>query len=108
MRRCTQCHLNSRSLDDDGMPMLPIMNELSRPWPHWNAEPDFPSDMSGYHNWTELVDEIKQAEQDHPEIVHGAVSATVALPPTLTRGFGVVGEAEPPCEHMTVAPCSTR
>ena len=43
VRRCTQCHLNSRSLDDDGMPMLPIMNELTRPWPHWNAEPDFPS-----------------------------------------------------------------
>lgn len=33
------------------------------------AEPDFPDDMSGYHNWTELVDEIKQAEQDHPDIV---------------------------------------
>lgn len=43
VRRCTQCHLNSKSLDDDGMPMLPIMNELTRPWPHWNAEPDFPS-----------------------------------------------------------------
>jgi len=43
VRRCTQCHLNSRSLDDDGMPMLPIMNEITRPWPHWNAEPDFPS-----------------------------------------------------------------
>jgi hypothetical protein len=43
VRRCTQCHLNSRSLDDDGMPMLPIMNELTRPWPHWSAEPDFPS-----------------------------------------------------------------
>jgi hypothetical protein len=33
------------------------------------AEPDFPPNMSGYHNWTELVDEIKQAEQDHPDIV---------------------------------------
>ncbi len=43
VRRCTQCHLNSKSLDDDGMPALPIMNELTRPWPHWNAEPDFPS-----------------------------------------------------------------
>ncbi|HUS63326.1 MAG TPA: proprotein convertase P-domain-containing protein [Kofleriaceae bacterium] len=43
VRRCTQCHLNSKSLDDDGMPSLPIMNELTRPWPHWNAEPDFPS-----------------------------------------------------------------
>jgi hypothetical protein len=43
VRRCTQCHLNSKSLDDDGMPALPIMNELTRPWPHWNAQPDFPS-----------------------------------------------------------------
>lgn len=43
VRRCTQCHLNGKSLDDEGMPALPIMNELTRPWPHWNAEPDFPS-----------------------------------------------------------------
>ena len=33
------------------------------------AEPDFPPDMSGYHNWTELVAEIKQAALDHPDIV---------------------------------------
>ena len=33
------------------------------------AEPDFPTSMSGYHNWTELVDEIMQAQADHPEIV---------------------------------------
>jgi hypothetical protein len=25
------------------MAMLPIMNELTAPWTHWNAEPDFPS-----------------------------------------------------------------
>lgn len=55
VRRCTQCHLNSRSLDDDGMPMLPIMNEITRPWPHWNAEPDFPS-----HTF-ELSDETRAA-----------------------------------------------
>ncbi len=42
-RRCAGCHLNSSSLDDDHMPMTPIMNELTSPWPHWNAEPDFPS-----------------------------------------------------------------
>lgn len=42
-RRCQQCHLSPDSLDDRGMPMLPIMNELTAPWPHWNAEPDFPS-----------------------------------------------------------------
>ncbi len=33
------------------------------------AEPDFPADMSGYHNWTELQDEIAQAAADHPDIV---------------------------------------
>ena len=33
------------------------------------AEPDFPDSMSGYHNWTELVDEIMQAQADHPDIV---------------------------------------
>jgi hypothetical protein len=25
------------------MPMTPIMNEINRPWTHWNAEPGFPS-----------------------------------------------------------------
>lgn len=33
------------------------------------AEPDFPASMSAYHNWPELVAEIKQAQQDHPDIV---------------------------------------
>jgi carboxypeptidase T len=33
------------------------------------AEPDFPPEMSGYHNWTELQDEIMQAAADHPDIV---------------------------------------
>ena len=33
------------------------------------AEPDWPASNSGYHNWPEMVDEIKQAEADYPEIV---------------------------------------
>ena len=33
------------------------------------AEPDFPADMSGYHNWDELKAEIRKAEQDHPDLV---------------------------------------
>ncbi len=33
------------------------------------AEPDFPTSMSAYHNWPELVDEIMQAQKDHPDIV---------------------------------------
>ena len=33
------------------------------------AEPDFPASNSGYHNWPELVAEIKQAAVDFPSIV---------------------------------------
>src|SRR5690349_23743548 len=34
------------------------------------AEPDFPSNMSGYHNLPEMVAEIQQAEASHPDLVH--------------------------------------
>ena len=34
------------------------------------SAPDFPADMSGYHNYPEMVGEIKQAEVDFPDIVH--------------------------------------
>ena len=41
--RCRGCHLTPTDLAAEGMPMTPIMNELTRPWTHWNAEPGFPS-----------------------------------------------------------------
>lgn len=72
VRRCTQCHLNSRSLDDDGMPMLPIMNELTRPWPHWNAEPDFPS-----HTFE--VSEATRAAANFGALTGGGRLASAAL-----------------------------
>ena len=34
------------------------------------AEPDFPSNMSGYHNLPEMVAEIQQAETNYPDLVH--------------------------------------
>ena len=34
------------------------------------ATPDFPANMSGYHNYPEMVAEIQQAEADFPDIVH--------------------------------------
>jgi hypothetical protein len=39
------------------------------PRPVAAAEPNFPTSMSGYHNWPELVGEIRQAALDHPDIV---------------------------------------
>jgi hypothetical protein len=41
--RCRGCHLTPTDQAATGMPMTPIMNELTRPWTHWNAEPGFPS-----------------------------------------------------------------
>lgn len=43
---CAGCHLGAPDLmafDATDMPMLPIMNELTEPWAHWNAEPGFKS-----------------------------------------------------------------
>lgn len=41
--RCRQCHLTPGDMAPTAMHMTPIMNELTRPWTHWNAEPGFPS-----------------------------------------------------------------
>ena len=41
--RCRQCHLTPGDMEPTAMHMTPIMNELTRPWAHWNAEPGFPS-----------------------------------------------------------------
>lgn len=42
-KRCQQCHQTPSDQIPLGMPMTPIMNEINRPWTHWNAEPGFPS-----------------------------------------------------------------
>ena len=39
------------------------------PAPALAAEPDWPASRSGYHNWPELVGEVRQAAVDHPDIV---------------------------------------
>jgi hypothetical protein len=36
--RCMQCHLTPSDLAPVGMPMTPIMNELTQPWTHWNVK----------------------------------------------------------------------
>lgn len=43
---CASCHMGPADLmqvDATGTPMMPIMNELTEPWAHWNAEPSFRS-----------------------------------------------------------------
>ncbi len=54
--RCPGCHLTPANLDRSHMPMLPIMNELTQPWPHWNGVPGFVS-----HETFLLPDETRDA-----------------------------------------------
>jgi hypothetical protein len=35
--RCGKCHTTPTDTDPVGMPRIPIMNELTKPWTHWNA-----------------------------------------------------------------------
>jgi len=35
--RCSKCHTTPFSTDPRNMPRIPIMNELTKPWTHWNA-----------------------------------------------------------------------
>ncbi len=35
--RCSECHLTPRDVDPVGMARIPIMNELTKAWTHWNA-----------------------------------------------------------------------
>ncbi len=46
-----------------------VMVTGAAPPPVAAAEPDFPATLSGYHNWPELVGEVKQAALDYPSIV---------------------------------------
>jgi hypothetical protein len=39
-----------------------------------------------------------------PAMLYTLLISTLGAPPRVTRGFGVIGVAEPPCEHITVAP----
>jgi len=65
-KRCQQCHLTPSDLVPTGMPMTPIMNEINRPWTHWNAEPGFtsfeyelPDSVTAKPNFSELMSKHK-------------------------------------------------
>lgn len=65
-KRCQQCHLTPSDLVPTGMPMTPIMNEINRPWTHWNAEPGFtsfeyelPGEVTAKPNFSELMNKHK-------------------------------------------------
>jgi hypothetical protein len=56
--RCGKCHTTPTDTDPVGMPRIPIMNELTKPWSHWNAGPGgvsesfaIPDEVKGKTNW---------------------------------------------------------
>jgi carboxypeptidase T len=49
--------------------LLTVALALPAATPVAAAEPDWPADNSGYHNWPELVAEVQQAAVDYPAIV---------------------------------------
>jgi subtilisin-like proprotein convertase family protein len=78
--RCRQCHLNGEHLDSFGQPMMPIMNELVSPWPHWNSSPDFPS-----HTF-ELPEDIDQQPEFARLTGEGRLGAAVQLEQIIRAG----------------------
>ncbi len=83
--RCQECHLTPADTSHVGMRMTPIMNELNRPWTHWNAEPGFPShhfsvpeDMDEQPNYVELAVGWQAPAQRLEEIIRFGGHAKVA------------------------------
>jgi hypothetical protein len=68
-----------------GMPMTPIMNEMNRPWTHWNAEPGFtsfeyelPADVTSKPNFSEFMSQHKGAASRFEKIISDGGQLKVA------------------------------
>jgi len=84
--RCAGCHLGPSDLSRGTMPMQPIMNELSAPWVHWNAEPDFRS-----HTYV-----IPDATEESPNFMqhgHNLMGAAPRLEEIVRAGHSLVAGA---------------
>ncbi|MBA2538320.1 MAG: hypothetical protein H0V17_01690 [Deltaproteobacteria bacterium] len=68
--RCTKCHVTPLDVDPIGMPRLPIMNELTKPWTHWNAGTggvsesfNVPDSLTGMPTWEKYQASIGAASR---------------------------------------------
>lgn len=84
-KRCQQCHLTPSDLLPTGMPMTPIMNEMNRPWTHWNAEPGFtsfeyelPADVMSKPNFSEFMTNHKGPASRFEKIISDGGQLKVA------------------------------
>lgn len=84
--RCKDCHLTPRNLPRDRMPMTPIMNELTRPWVHWNAEPDA-------HNFQYEIPADTQKAPHFRAYGEGRLSSAARLEKIIDAGHAKVASA---------------
>jgi len=68
--RCSKCHTTPLSTDPIGMPRLPIMNELTKPWTHWAAGEGgvsesflIPQSLEGMPTWEKYKPRIGAASR---------------------------------------------
>jgi hypothetical protein len=78
--RCQQCHRTPLDTDPVGMPMLPIMNELTKPWPHWDpglggvAESfHVPASLADRPNWRRFGVELVGAASRLESVIRRAM-----------------------------------
>lgn len=81
---CRQCHLGSSSMDGTFIPMVPIMNELTRPWPHWNGAPsaeshsfELPEVTQSSPNYQACTESWLGSAQDLEQLIRGAIESKV-------------------------------
>ena len=83
---CMDCHLGSSQMDPTFIHMAPVMNELTLPWQHWKAEPDFESvDF-------ELTDEL-QGKENYNNSVTPWLGSAPNLESVIRKGFERVNGA---------------
>lgn len=78
--QCAGCHTGSRDQNTAHIPMAPVMNELTLPWPHWNSEPDAES-----HSFS--VSEDVQQREGYNQCVTPWLGSAPNLEQIIRAGF---------------------
>jgi len=83
--RCGGCHTTAHDVDPIAMPRIPIMNELTKPWSHWNAGTGgvsdsftVPTSLEGKPNWERFGGSKVTAASRFEKIIRDASALRVA------------------------------